>query len=259
MKIKSKRLPIIMGCLGVLAVSSIGFATWLVGYENKKVDNDISVTIDTFEDKGCILECIPTASDKKINLGDFETSSPETSKKPIKVDTTTADLTVGLDSFKLAVSDGYKTKPTKIKFEIKLNEGLLSAATHNVKEGDLFGRTSGSKTFLDFSHQEEILLNTIANPDTTIEGWTIYDFKANSGFNDGIKFQYGSLYKKGETSSSQISPATFYNENTPDYNENATIESQKDTLAKWALATEELEALNNTFKDGAIKISITVE
>ena len=261
MKIKNKKLPIILGCLGVVALTSIGFATWLIGYEDKVKNNGVTVSVDTFEDKGCILECIPAASDGKINLGDFATENPGGSKKPVKVETATADLTVELDSFKLAISNEYKTKPTKIKFDVKLDQVALSTVTHTVEADDPFERTQGEKTFLDFGHSQEISLSSITNPDTTsIPGWTVYDFKTHSGFGEGFKFSYGGLYKKESDTTGQVSPAIFYNANTPDYNPNATIKSQKGTLAKWSLASEELVALNSAFSGGKnIKITITAE
>lgn len=257
MKIKSNKTPIILGCLGVLAISTIGFATWMVGHENTSSKNDISVTVDTYEDKGLILECIPTASDKKINLGDQKAADQDQSNKPVTVDQDTLDLSVGLDSFKLAISDNYyrTDKIKEVAFDVKLGETALTEVTMPIGAGDVFERTEGAKTFLNFAHAT-IPFSEITNKQadaSTIPGWKIYDLGISA-----FTFEYGSLYENTKELVGTKTPANFYNSNTEAYNSGATIETQKATMQKWSKAAQELKALYDTFNGKTIHINIDV-
>ena len=101
MKIKNKKLPIILGCLGVVAVTSIGFATWIVGHEQKEqmLDN-ITVSVDGYQDNGLILECIADPTDKTIRLAETSVIQSGSITTPGTIEENNkGDLSIKLTSF----------------------------------------------------------------------------------------------------------------------------------------------------------------
>lgn len=259
MKIKNKKIPIILGCLGVVAVSSIGFATWMVGHEQKeKTLNNIAVTVDGIQDNGLILECIPLSTENSIKLAETEVIGEGSVTTDTIQDTNKGDLDIKLSSFKLYVSDTYTNLNTlgDITFEVKLGTEALPEYTSNAYENgpqDIFGRTAGKLSYLTFpttitKDEYTKCLDSTAN----ITGWNVYDLSKDARFNVGnqaaLKFSYGTLFG-GKTS-----PATFYNEKIQ-YNQNQPLTGQKKVMEQRSEAAKELTEMKTAF-DGNKTISI---
>lgn len=253
MKIKNKKLPIILGCLGVVAVSSIGFATWLVGHEKDTASNNIDVVVNGTEDHGMVLECILADNEKGITLGEFETIQ-NNDGKAIGVTENNGDLTVGLKTFKLHVSKTYyrANKITGVSFEVKYNNKALP--TKNILSGDKFGRTQGDATYIDFANTT-INKTNFGEATEDSAGWNVYDLSKVAGFESGLKFKYGSVFGDGENTT----PAKFYNTNIPNYDSNKTFEENKEVLEKRSLASTELADMKTAFSVSSAKISITAK
>lgn len=264
MKIKNKKLPIILGCLGVVAVSSIGFATWLVGHEqSEKTLGNINVIVDGIEDNGLILECIADSTDNKIKLAETAVVNEGSVTTGSEItETNKGDLEVKLTSFKLYVSDTYKNKDKlgDISFTVKLGEADLPTYTSTAYESgpnDIFGRKAGALSYLTFPStitklDYEKCIDTSAN----IEGWKVYDLSKDVKYKDEqgkpvLKFSYGDLFA-GETS-----PATFYNKKI-NYDKNKPLTEQKKVMEQWSAAAKELKEMETTFAGKSISIKTSI-
>ena len=249
MKIKNRKIPIILGTCGVIAVSTIGFASWIIGYQHTQIEHDLIVEVTGQKMEGLILECV--ASDTSIKLA--ETSTPSGENNTVTSETTDGDFTIDLSSFKLNVTKGFlKAHPiSSIDFAVS---GLPSASVSNT---DTFGRTNGSYSYIQLANQN-FNLEGISPTDGTqgMEEWEIYDLSSKGP----IKFEWGTMFDLNETSDKKDSPAEFYNKKITSFNTTKpmTDPDNQATLAKWKAASTELEAMKTAFTGKTIKVKVSV-
>lgn len=112
---------VLFGAIGIAAValSSVGFATWITGMQQTTQDGSISVTVDTAENSTKYLDIALSDTNKTLHLGENITVEGQ------KISTANGkaqDLDIAFSSFQLIIGDKYSSEQiaaAKVKLEIK--------------------------------------------------------------------------------------------------------------------------------------------
>lgn len=205
----SKRKWVLGGILGFAAVAltTTGFATWIVGVNATTTNSDVGVTVDTVSNNGVELKLV-LGSDSSIELKEENPATgpvvtvPEkdTVEKPLRISVSTFTLEVGkqfLDANEITgVEFTLKYAPDDSTTDIKNNAD--NKVTDN-KIGDK--RTPNESNYWEYVSapaKVEFDNNTIINGQV---GLTTYTYTISVSYLD---FSWGSFF-------GNASPASFYN------------------------------------------------
>lgn len=129
----SKAITIAACSLAVLSVASVGFATWLVGVQQKSQDVTMNLTVDTIENNTYFLSA--SLSSSSIQIGE---------SKEVKKSEGDDVLGVG-DNSNPVIANAMKFSFTNISLKLAKNENISSSKPEKVKV-DLVKVTDGSTT-----------------------------------------------------------------------------------------------------------------
>ena len=236
----SKRKWVLGGILGFAAVAltTTGFATWIVGVNATTGSDDVTVTVDTVKNEGVKLTFELT--DDRLCLG--ETTPVSEGVVQTGDEGVTGDMTVTA-KIKLEVGAQYLVENDITGIELSLDYGTSDKQTNRqnlVTLNNIERGTSGNETQVSVdsaSYWEYI------NPPKTIElsNETIQTGDSKNGLytytipNKDLTFTWGSYFGKS------TSPATYYNEK---YSvDSATVEDVNNIYA-------ELEKMKTAFTKG---------
>ena len=235
MNSKSKRKWVAGGLAAFASVALLttGFATWVVGTQNKSVDiNGTIVNIDTAKNESIELSMpidSPTlyfAETKKPDVGGF-VQLEGAATGDLTLDFTHIKVTYGSDS-------GFTPANYKLHFSIvSIVKSEISVENKMTLAGEVFGRTAGDYTY--FEVPDDIPLTDGESGKgsiTSVSGTAnVYTFTSPS-----VSFKWGTAFG-GE------SPATFYNNY---FNSN----TDEKTVANAEIVRNELTAMHDAL-DGA--------
>ncbi len=216
-----KRKWVVNGLLafGAVALLTTGFATWIVGVNQREANGGVNVQVDTAQ-KNNVNFTFEIGSDKEIYVGEKTNSSDDNFVNITGNDEKDTDFTVGV-KLSIEVGADVAVKPTKVKLAINyagkgLEEGAdNTAASGNkityAKEGapithkSMIEGEEASFTYIEISDS----FSSLTLPSVDGNGWTITntngDLKYEYVNNTAVMFKWGT-YFKGD------SPSTFYNE-----------------------------------------------
>ena len=240
---KSKRKWIIGGLAAFTSISLLttGFAIWVVGVSSTESNNDVTVTVDTAQNKSIVFTMTLDSSSSSIQLKE----SAEAKGKIVTVnesDTTASPLTISYSNLQIVYGKDseFTNNYDCIKFSIaEPEEGETDYAS--VKSGDnkltgTYARTGNSYTYLEAP--DTIKLSSL----TQTQNDSITTYSSTSG---SLTFKWGTFFDNK-------SPATFYNAKYADESNNATLAKASGEI------TSELKDMYNQLNGKKIKLVATL-
>lgn len=202
----SKRKWVLGGILGfaAIALTTTGFATWIVGINATTTNNDVGVTVDTVSNNGVELKLV-LGSDHAIELKEANSSDG-----PVVTvtdnDSVSNPLQISVDTFTLEVGKQFLNSNTITGVEFKLKYATDDSTTdikanayNKVKDNKIGEKRSGTEwEYISAPAKIEFTNEDITNS----EDLNTYTYQINASFLD---FDWGSFFGND-------SPATFYNE-----------------------------------------------
>lgn len=249
---KSRRKWIMGGLAAFASVALLttGFAVWVVGVTQTEKDGDVTVDVDTAENRSVTFDL--ELNDKGISLREMTTSGDVFVK--VTGNNADADFSISFNKFKISMPSGWYDS-IKISIGSPSNsstEGENSSTTstttyvdnkvsdNNVK---LETKTRKGKTYFDLANETLNLTDDQNFTATTNDNNTVttYTYK---NLNQSVEFfKWGSFFG-GEA------PTEYYNTKvfTP-------IGGVSQTAANAKLVEEELNAMHDTYENKAIKLN----
>lgn len=258
MKKRNKIIAFSVSTLAVLSVSTVGFATWLVGVQKTSVDVKVIATVDDTSTSQSVFLTAKIDIDEGIKLAEAAgTGSDGGDYKIIKA--TQGDInTAGEDylgftfsELKLRMSAGeFDGKPNAIKISLPVySKGTVEFNETNTVKTDEFskvGKREGSSwSYVSFS--EVILDLTEENfTITSLDSGAFTEYTIIDGKND-FSFAWGTFF-------GTKSPVNFYNSLYTDADFGEGKDEFKVLLDASQKATKELEDMKTNLKELTLKV-----
>lgn len=232
----SKRKWVLGGILGfaAIALTTTGFATWIVGVNATTTNSDVGVTVDTVSNNGVELTLV-LGSDTQIELkeknvseGVVTVTGNDTVENPLQISVETFTLEVGKQFLNTNTITGveFALKYETDKDTLDIKDNASNKVTDNKIGSDK--RTSSELGYWEYISAPAKIEFT--NEDITTSGdQSTYTYQINASTLD---FEWGSFFG-GD------SPATFYNT----IFKNATKDDVDNIVA-------ELDAMNTALNTG---------
>ena len=204
----SKRKWVLGGILGfaAIALTTTGFATWIVGVNATTTNGNVGVTVDTVSNNGVELTLV-LGDDTQIDLkeenvteGVVTVTGKDTVQNPLQISVETFTLEVGKQFLDTNTITGVEFA-LKYETDKDIKDNLSNKVTDN-RIGDK--RSSSELGYWEYVSAPAKIEFT--NQDITTgtgEDQSTYTYEINASF---LEFKWGSFFGgNGE------SPATFYN------------------------------------------------
>ncbi len=267
LKRNKKNVLIGICALAGVALTSVGFATWIVGVQRNNMDVEINTEIDSVQSDTKYLTVV-AGSAAKVQIGEDKEVKKTKVTDIVGVGTGkdgvalySNPLKFSLESVSLKLGIGVD-KPTKLKFELKSTKAntetrTVAMNTNNivdataVKLGDATRGTAnkdGSYNYLSYS--KEITLDFVSDNKNMVK----VDTTSNQPY-ETFNFQMEKLKGQMEWGSffKSKKPSEFYNSvySNPD----TAFDTLLDASAK---ANEEIETMYKAFNKGKLTISVSL-
>ena len=221
---KSKRKWVAGGlaAFASIALLTTGFATWVVGTQEKEENVQVGVTVDTAQNQTLTFDFSLSDSDivlaeaSPVDAGFVQASGSQVAAKP---------LVVTINKFEIKYGEQSELKPTKVTFSIESAWNTVSES----KIGDK--RTGGPWTYLKAP--------TLKLPAATGEG-SVKTITVTTGTE--LAFSWGTFFGEG------TSPCEFYNEKFKEASDQTTENAQ--------LIVDELAAMKKACEDNGSKLTL---
>ncbi|WP_289130332.1 hypothetical protein [uncultured Megamonas sp.] len=220
---KSSRRKWVVGGVaffGSIALLTTGFATWVVGVNESKDDGEVTIGVDTVDNKSVIFAVDVDTTDNSIKLAEKEaiTGQPIVNTDFLRTEESDADFTFKLNNFYIEIGSDSLNNYNKIKLTIaKYQEGKANnsagADTTNTRDDE------GPWSYLQLV-TTEIQFKGAAN--AAAQGWTrtpsdnlnasTIKYERNTAVD--VTLDWGTYFKtENEESPGEFyySPAKFYN------------------------------------------------
>lgn len=230
--------------LAIVASATAAFSTWIFGVINTTANNDLTINVDTTQNKSVVLTA--NATNKTLNVGEKDDVSENSY---VNVDKYADALLFTLDDFKITFSSATIT-PTQINFELVAND--INKVT--LSTTDYFGRTANDYSYIALA-QESIDLTTnpdnktyTVSPDGDGNGNTVWNIQDKL-----IEFKWGTFFTfAAAEETAPTKPSQFYN----NYISKITDDAKKLTAIK--KAQDEIDAMHTKLDGNKLTLKITV-
>ena len=246
---KSSRRKWVVGGVaffGSIALLTTGFATWVVGVQQKQAEGDINVTVNTTTNESIRLEAELSGGDAAITLA--ETVAKTDGKIINEKEPVNNALDITFKTLKITMGKN-ATKPNGLKMTIDTSANKNQQIIAKTYE---FSDHSGESDLTYIAAPESIVLDKTAQTGTvteTTEGQNIvWEIK-----NKTFTFKWGTYFNN-------VSPCNYYNSFF-----NASGPTQDDEDAVWPTqadvdaVTNEMTAMHNAFNAPNNTITLTLE
>lgn len=247
---------VLIGAIGIAAVAltSVGFATWITGMQQTTATNNISVTVDTAQNSTKYLEVVIDSDNDEMHIGEKVTSGAITNSG------NATDLEIAFTKFQLIIGDKYKsTQLENVKVEMAVSNlptgitftnggfvptDLYEGAENTYKKSYLqFPTTFGEYSEVDKKFYVKMKDLTEAEKSANLKGYTVK--KAVLVDDTKLTLAWGTLFG-GD------SPATYYNGLMP---ENTDVETK---LGIMDTATKTLNHMSSLLNGKTLTYTFTV-
>ena len=235
---KGKLIGVVAASLSAVSLMGVGFATWVIGYQNTEAKNEVLISADKVEYKSLTVS---VKFNDGITLGEdgIATNNPEFNyaagtdgvKGDMKTNAT-FELTIGKDY----VASEFNFK--KVNFEMVTEDGYLDNKPAETKAVFLTERPySTDLTYFDAPASIDIPTNLDFAHATKVN-----EFKNKITFDAELTFRWGSMFN-------HISPVSYYD---------TGIENATDKEAYAGNAYQELDAMHTKYSDSGAKIKLKI-
>lgn len=253
MKKINKILAGCIGCLAVVSVSSIGFATWLVGVTQNSLDLTIAAEVDSVQNQTQYVDAvlvtgqtIAVAEESAVDRdGKKIVGTAQNDGNGIKVDANA--LSFKFQSITVRIGDNVTDAPNKVKIELKddKNTFIKVEEEEDNKMGVTYRKTEsqgglGYWTYLSFSTTIDLDSTNFNVSDK--ETYTEYTLKDPSS--KAYKLNWGTFFG-GER------PTTFYNNLIAEQSFNELLTMSQN-------AYSELDAMYKAFYGQQLTLSVSL-
>lgn len=250
MKKINKILAGCMGCLAVVSVTSIGFATWLVGVTQNSLDLTIAAEVDSVQNQTQYVDAV-LVPDQKIAVAEESVVNRDGKKivgtaqndgDGIKVDANA--LSFKFESITVRIGDNVTGAPSKVKIELKDDKNEFNKVTANTMT-ETYRKTSsqgglGYWTYLSFSTTIDLdSTNFDVSDEETYTEYTLKDPSSKT-----YKLNWGTYF--GSTR-----PTSFYNNLIADQEFNELLTMSQN-------AYSELDAMHKTLSGKQLTLSVSL-
>lgn len=249
---KSKRKWVAGGLAAFASVALLttGFATWVVINNSAKKDNDVTVNIDTAENKSVRMTFTVTGTLKLAESKDTVVEKPVVIGTKEGEQLATNPLTVTISAFSIKFGAAVQnTDYTKLNFSIAAADSKKENSADNkvASEGNLLKTYRAGTGFIYFDAPKSIdvdLSKAVADKTTGTKTWTYTGDTA-------LKFSWGSFFGGN-------SPVQYYNSDT--FTKKDGEDADANTIADIAdKAVLELNAMHNQLDGKTITLTATLD
>ena len=250
MKKINKILAGCIGCLAVVSVASIGFATWLVGVTQNSLDLTIAAEVDSVQNQTQYVDAVLVAG-QEIAVAEESVVKRDGKKivgtaqndgDGIKVDENA--LSFKFESITVRIGDNVTGAPNKVKIELKDDKNEFNKVTTNTMTETYRKASSqgglGYWTYLSFSTTIDLDSTNFNVSDK--ETYTEYTLKDPSS--KTYKLNWGTYF--GSTR-----PTSFYNNLIADQEFNELLTMSQN-------AYTELDAMHKTLSGKQLTLSVSL-
>lgn len=250
MKKINKILAGCIGCLAVVSVSSIGFATWLVGVTQNSLDLTIAAEVDSVQNQTQYVDAvlvagqtIAVAEESAVDRdGKKIVGTAQNDGDGIKVDENA--LSFKFESITVRIGDNVTGAPNKVKIELKDDKNGFNKVTTNTMT-ETYRKTStqgelGYWTYLSFSTTIDLDSTNFNVSDK--ETYTEYTLKDPSS--KAYKLNWGTYFGSNR-------PTTFYNNLIAD-------QEFSELLTMSQNAYSELDTMHKTLSGKQLTLSVSL-
>lgn len=240
--------------LGIGLITTAG-ATWIIGANAGSTDNNVSVVVDTVQNKSVKLTTILSPSESTITLGEVSSSSLSHSGI-VDFEGGAGDLSITFSNIKIDYGSSYVPEGGHLQLSFELKYGaehtenaqnlVETASLTKVHTEDKTVDSTGGNGTKDSWTYVDIASPTINVPKSTSGSWVV-DTEADNGLytatgtNIAFNFQWGSFF-------GGMSPANYYNSKLQD---EATTEDATNI-------EKELNAMYNALNGKKLVLTATV-
>lgn len=252
MKKINKILAGCIGCLAVVSVASIGFATWLVGVTQNSLDLTIAAEVDSVQNQTQYVDAV-LVPDQTIAVAEESVVDRDGKKivgtaqndgNGIKVDPNALSFKFKSITVRIGDNVNVTNAPNKVKIELKDDKNTFNKVTQNIMtETYRKTETQGELrywTYLSFSTTIDLnSTNFNVNDQETYTEYTLKDPSSKT-----YKLNWGTYFGGNR-------PTTFYN--------NLIAEQDFDELLTMSQnAYSELDAMYKAFSDHQLTLSVSL-
>lgn len=221
LKSSEKRKWVVNGLLafGAVALLTTGFATWIVGVNQREANGGVNVQVDTAQ-KNNVSFTFEIGADNEIYVGEKTNSSDDNFVNITGDDAKDTDFTVGV-KITIEVGAGVSDKPTKVSLAINYDgRGLKEGTDNTAASGNkiTYTKEEAPKTHKNLIKEEQATFTyidinesfaSLTLPSVDGNGWTI------TNTNGDFKYEYvndrAEMFKWGSYFGGKA-PSVFYNE-----------------------------------------------
>lgn len=228
---------VLFGAIGIAAValSSVGFATWITGMQQTTQTGSISVTVDTASNDTLYLDV--ALKDSSISI--HQKATTNNGKMYVTGNDTETDLSISFSKFKVYVSSKYNPSTVKVTMGVSFLNGDAAYNSVVYTNGGI-AKAVGQDTYITLpsvlTGENGVSLKASTS---TLEGYTVKELNDEDLT---VSFGWGTAFG-GED------PVTHYNNK---------IDTKVDTEEKLTVmneATTTLNEMNSLLNGKTIKLS----
>ena len=226
---------VLIGAIGIAAVAltSVGFATWITGMQNLTAPADVTnIVVDTAVNDTLYLDVALSESDNSISLKQ-KTVDNGKGKLSAADNAEDTDLSITFSKFSVYASSKYKADTIKVTMGVTVEGSDLVYTNNGIAKG------AEEKTYITLPAALTGESVTLING-SSIDGYTVKTLE-----NKTMKFTWGSLFQGKD-------PITYYNGKI------GTETSPEVVLPIMNEATSTLNEMNEKLNGKTIKLTFTV-
>lgn len=263
---KNKKSLLVGVCaLAGVAVTSVGFATWVFGIENRNAQTEYKVFVDNVENDTVYLT-IGKIANAKINIGE-SVAHPKTGDDIIGTKAGEGTTLVAnamefkIPDIQIKIGKSVVTKPTTLSINLLAADNTFNKVT--LKHEDYFKRSAGDYNYVKYTRDITLDFTSGASANMKEEGSTesYFNYKfagskeGSTDFVDTLK--WGTFFGNADETANN-SPVTYYNSReiiTESMDDEAKFNAKLEASSK---AYEEVSAMHQALdgKTFIFKISL---
>lgn len=266
LKKNKKNLLVGVCALAGVAVTTVGFATWVFGVENRNAQTEYKVLVDNVENDTVYLT-IGKIADAKINIGEAIAHEKKGDNIIGTKEGEGAALVANAMEFKIPdiqikIGKSVVTKPTTLSINLLAEDNSFNTIT--VGANDYFKRKVGDYNYVQYTKDIVLDFTSVTDANMKEEGSTesYYNYKfvgSKEGSTDFVDTLNWGTYFGNADSTTNNSPVTYYNSReiiTTDMNDEAKFNAKLEASSK---AYEEVNQMHTSLDGQTFTFKISLK